>query len=73
MMVTIERLSVQLEYPQFCDLLGRIGRVAYHFEDKGWIQDAYGKFVQRMASGLPKELDLLGQRDLMNAFYGLAW
>ena len=69
----IERLFAQLEYPQFCNLLSRIGRVAYHFEDKGWIHDAYGPFICRLAGGLPKELDLLDQRDLINAFYGLAW
>eukprot|EP00210_Caulerpa_lentillifera_P002749 g2628.t1 len=61
-----------LEYPQCCHLLQRIGRVAYNYEDKQWIFDAYTPLIQSLAKRVPPELDLLTPTQLINAFYGLA-
>ena len=62
----------QMEFPQFCDLLGRMGRVAYNFEDKSWISDAYSSLILKLAGDIPPELELLDRIQLIHAYYGLS-
>ena len=62
-----------MECGEYCELLGKIGRVAKCFEDKGWIQDAHSPLILSVAGRVSRDLDRLNHRQLLNAFYGLAW